>query len=341
MKSSGGRAAGIAGRVPGQGMRLDGQHAAPVESTCVPARASRLSPALPPLSRFPSLHQSLNRFQVTQRSARTPLQLPCRLVPRTFSTFAARTLAIAAFGAAVCFGTSGTAFAQTSPATRDDTPQIDAAIANKDWSAALKQLDARIASNPRDVQAKFKRATVLARLNRDDDAIAAFTELTQAYPELPEPYNNLAALYAKKGRYEDARVALETAVKANPAYGLAYENLGDLYLRLASESYKRAQTLGSKSPLTTQRLAAIQNIHTPPAKKRASAAAAASGASGAAAAAVPRTAADEWAPASATSGTSNTTGTTSTMPTPDEYAPFGGPSGPLPTAPYVAPNARP
>ncbi|WP_244197528.1 tetratricopeptide repeat protein [Caballeronia ptereochthonis] len=266
------------------------------------------------------------------------MQLSCRLAPRTFSTFAARTLAIAAIGAAAWLGASTAALAQTSPAKRDDTPQADAAIANKDWSAALKELDARIASNPRDAQAKFKRATVLARLNRDDEAIAAFTELTQAYPELPEPYNNLAALYAKKGRYEDARVALETAVKANPGYALAYDNLGDLYLRLASESYKRAQTLGSKSPLTSQRLAAIQNIYTPPPKKRASAAAAASdaaAASGARGATAPRTAADEWAPASGTGGA------TSTMPAPDAYSPFGGPSGPLPTAPYVAPNAQP
>ena len=165
------------------------------------------------------------------------LQLSRRLAPRTFSPFAARALAAASIGLAACLGVSGAAFAQTSPATRDDTPQADAAIANKDWDGALKQLDARIASNPRDVQAKFKRATILARLNRDDDAIAAFTELTQAYPELPEPYNNLAALYAKKGRYEDARVALETAVKANPGYALAYDNLGDLYLRLASEPF--------------------------------------------------------------------------------------------------------
>ncbi|WP_061168274.1 tetratricopeptide repeat protein [Caballeronia hypogeia] len=234
-------------------------------------------------------------------------------------------------GFAACIGTSGAALAQVSPATRDDTPQIDAAIANKDWNDALKQLDARIASNPRDVQAKFKRATVLARLNRDDEAIAAFTELTQAYPELPEPYNNLAALYAKKGRYEDARAALETAVKANPGYALAYDNLGDLYLRLALESYKRAQSLGSKSPLTSQRIAGIRNIYTPPPKKRAGAAAAASGAS------VPN--ADEWAPASGVSGT--TSGTTSSMPSPDQFSPFGGPTSPLPTTPYAAPQAQP
>lgn len=257
---------------------------------------------------------------MTHRHARTPLQLSCRLVSRT--------LAIAALGFA-CVGMSGAALAQTSTATRDDTPQIDSAIAGKDWNAALTQLDARIASNPRDVQAKFKRATVLARLNRDDEAIAAFTELTQAYPELPEPYNNLAALYAKKGRYEDARVALETAVKANPGYALAYDNLGDLYLRLASESYKRGQSLGSKSPLTRQRITAIQNIYNPP-KKRAGAA---EGASGTGAAIAPSPAADEWAPASGAASP--------TMPGPDDYAPFGGPTSPLPATPYVAPQAQP
>jgi Flp pilus assembly protein TadD len=142
------------------------------------------------------------------------------------------------------------------PAVRDNTPEIDTTIAQKNWQAALTQLDARIASNPRDAQAKFKRATVLAHLNRDDEAITAFTELTQLYPELPEPYNNLAALYAKQGRYTEARAALETATKVNPGYGLAYENLGDLYLRMANEAYRRAQSLGKASATTTQRLAA-------------------------------------------------------------------------------------
>ncbi|WP_370653392.1 tetratricopeptide repeat protein [Caballeronia sp. Lep1P3] len=233
-------------------------------------------------------------------------------------------------GVAACFVATRPALAQVSSATADGTPQIDASIANKDWNAALTELDARLATNPRDVQAKFKRATVLARLNRDDEAITAFTELTQAYPELPEPYNNLAALYAKKGRYEDARAALETAVKANPGYALAYDNLGDLYLRLASESYKRAQSLGSTSPLTRQRVTDIQNIITPPpAKKRA----AANAASAAQAASAARATSDEWAPAQ-TQGTS-------TMPSPDSFSPFGGPNGPLPSSPYVAPNPQP
>ncbi|PLZ02710.1 hypothetical protein CY652_09260 [Burkholderia sp. WAC0059] len=174
------------------------------------------------------------------------------------ATLAATALACVAF----TLGTPCVSLAAP-PAVADNTPDADAAIGQHDWARALTELDARIASNPRDVQARFKRATVLARLGRDNEAITAFTELTQLYPELPEPYNNLAALYAKQGRYDDARVALETAVKANPSYGLAYENLGDLYLHLADASYRRAASLGQVGAGTRQRLADLQKIVAP------------------------------------------------------------------------------
>ncbi|QGZ61302.1 tetratricopeptide repeat protein [Paraburkholderia acidisoli] len=199
------------------------------------------------------------------------------------------------------------------PATSDSTPGADTAIAQRDWSSALSQLDARIQSNPRDVQAKFKRATILARMNRDDDAIEAFTELTQQYPELPEPYNNLATLYAKHGRYEEARVALETATKANPSYGLAWENLGDLYLRLADASYKRAQATGHTSGPTAQRLADLEKIVSPPPSQKKKRAAAAD-------------------------DTSNT-GSKYITPTLNNPAfQFGGPTGSLAMPPFVAPS---
>jgi Flp pilus assembly protein TadD len=229
--------------------------------------------------------------------------------PPRVATLAAAALASVAF----VFGSAQIAHAAPPP-TADGTPEADSAIAQHNWAAALEALDARIKTNPRDVQAKFKRATILAHLNRDDDAIAAFVELTQLYPELPEPYNNLAALYAKHGRFEEARVALETAVKANPSYGLAWENLGDLYLRLADASYRRATSLGHASSTTQQRIAGIQNIVTPPAgakKPAASQAAAASEAS---------------APSVVSPVLSNPS------------FQFGGPSGPLAMPPYVAPS---
>jgi tetratricopeptide (TPR) repeat protein len=203
-----------------------------------------------------------------------------RVAPRVAHA-AARTLAlrVAMAVALVALPVAG-AYAQKAavmpqgPATRDNTPDIDAAISQKNWEAALSQLDERIASNPRDAQARFKRGTVLAHLNRDDEAIAAFVELTQMYPELPEPYNNLAALYAKQGHFTEARAALETAIKVNPGYGLAFENLGDVYLRMADQAYRRAQSLGKASATTTQRIADIQKIVSPsrvPAAERATA----------------------------------------------------------------------
>ncbi|KAF1011345.1 MAG: tetratricopeptide repeat protein [Burkholderia sp.] len=213
------------------------------------------------------------------------------------------------------------AWAQKVSATADGTPEIDASITGRHWSAALSKLDARIASNPRDVQAQFKRGTVLARLNRDDDAIEQFLALTQAYPELPEPYNNLAALYAKHGRYDDARAALVTAIQANPDYSLAYENLGDLYLRLASESYKLALSLGRAS---AQRLADIERIIAPPSTAQEAA---------------KQATADKLTPASRTEGVSvEVTSNLSTItPQPQPSFEFNG-GATLATPPYVAPS---
>jgi len=170
------------------------------------------------------------------------------------------------------------AFAQHAPAVADGTPEIDQAIADKNLEAALKQLDQRIASNPTDAQAKFKRATVLARLNRDDDAIEAFTALTQQYPEVPEPYNNLAALYAKRGDLSQARATLETAVAANPSYALAYQNLGSLYLQMASRAYQKAAKINPQDSLSSQRKQSIDLVLAQATAKRSATPAAASAA---------------------------------------------------------------
>ncbi|WP_052738484.1 tetratricopeptide repeat protein [Robbsia andropogonis] len=145
---------------------------------------------------------------------------------------------------------------------RDETPDADAAIASGKLQKAITDLDKRIASHPRDVQARFKRATLLAELGRDDDAIKALTQITQTYPELPEPYNNLAALYAKHGRFQEARATLETALAANPNFSLARRNLGDIYLRLAADAYARAVQQNPSDRLADARLNEVRAIIT-------------------------------------------------------------------------------
>lgn len=128
---------------------------------------------------------------------------------------------------------------------------------------AAAQADAYVQAYPRDPRGLFLKGVVLARQNRTDEAIAVYVRLTEEHPELPEPHNNLAALYAEQGRYEAAREALERAVRAQPSYAIAHENLGDIYARLAAQSYGRAAALDGARTSAQQKLKAVSEIAPP------------------------------------------------------------------------------
>ncbi|WP_041863049.1 tetratricopeptide repeat protein [Bordetella petrii] len=95
-----------------------------------------------------------------------------------------------------------------------------------------------------DVQLMFQHARALAALGRSADAIALYTDMTTRFPELPEPWNNLAALYAKQGDLDRAQQALEMALRANPDYPEARANLGDIQLMMALRTYRNAANQG-------------------------------------------------------------------------------------------------
>jgi Flp pilus assembly protein TadD len=170
-----------------------------------------------------------------------------QLAALPFSAFARIALALAltlAFGAA----------------RADDYDEVNALLRQGKASAALAKADAYIASKPRDPQMRFLRAVILTENGKRDDAIAAFTQLTQEFPELPEPYNNLAALYAAQSQFDKARAALETAIKLNPDYATAHENLGDVYARLAAASYNRARRLDAGNTTVAPKLVLIRQL---------------------------------------------------------------------------------
>ena len=108
---------------------------------------------------------------------------------------------------------------------------------------ALKKADQYLAGKPRDPQMRFLKGVILSDTGKQDEALAMFTKLTEDFPELPEPYNNLAVIYASQSQYDKARVALEMAVRTNPGYATAHENLGDVYLRLAGQAYGKSLQL--------------------------------------------------------------------------------------------------
>lgn len=125
---------------------------------------------------------------------------------------------------------------------------------------ALKLLDGHLKDNPQDAEARFIRGLALVRLDRTKDAIGVFADLTRDYPQLPEPYNNLAVLYAAQGDYEKARSALEAALATHPSYATAHENLGDIYAALAGAAYNRALALDESNQVVRRKLALINQL---------------------------------------------------------------------------------
>ncbi len=127
-------------------------------------------------------------------------------------------------------------------------------------AAALEKIETVLAVNPKDARARFLKGLILTEQNKSQEAIKVFTALTEDYPELPEPYNNLAVLYAAQGQYEQARKALEMAIRTHPSYAIAHENLGDVYAKMASEAYDKALQLDRGNKTAQTKLALIKEL---------------------------------------------------------------------------------
>lgn len=127
---------------------------------------------------------------------------------------------------------------------------------------ALEKADQALAAKPKDAQARFLKGLILTEMNRHNEAITVFTKLTEDYPELPEPYNNLAVLYAQQRQFEKAKNALEMAIRTHPSYATAHENLGDIYARMASQAYDKALQIDSSNASAQSKLALIRDLMT-------------------------------------------------------------------------------
>jgi tetratricopeptide (TPR) repeat protein len=128
---------------------------------------------------------------------------------------------------------------------------------------AMSRADAFLKDKPRDPQMRFLKGVIQLDTGKRAEAIAAFTQLTQDAPELPEPYNNLAVIYASQNQFDKARSALESAIRTNPSYATAQENLGDVYARLASQAYSKALQLDQNNTAVQPKLAVIRTLFTP------------------------------------------------------------------------------
>jgi len=160
----------------------------------------------------------------------------------------------------------GLALGISAPLLAETLADVQRLIKQGQYPQALAAVDVYLGSSPDDVQASFLKGVIYGEMNRTDEAIAVYTKLTEDYPEFPEPYNNLAVLYASQKQYDRARMALEMAIQAHPSYATAYENLGDLYVKLASQAYSKAVQLEGASKSAKIKLALARDLITMPAK---------------------------------------------------------------------------
>lgn len=114
------------------------------------------------------------------------------------------------------------------------------------YTEALNKTDEILLKDPHKAQARFLKGLILVQQKKEREAIALFSQLTIDFPNLPEPYNNIAVLQAATGQYEAARVTLEKAIQINPQYTTAHENLGDLYAKLAAQQYDKVLQLNTR-----------------------------------------------------------------------------------------------
>jgi len=153
------------------------------------------------------------------------------------------------------------ALAATS-APAQEAREIDKLFRGGDTALAMQRVDKAITERPRDAALRFQRAVMLTELQRTNEAVDALNKLIEDFPDLPEPYNNLAVLLAAQGRIDSARGLLETALRHDPNYAVAHENLGDVFIRLAQREFERAGANGRTDESLQRKLSLTRDLAT-------------------------------------------------------------------------------
>ena len=157
-------------------------------------------------------------------------------------------------------GFAALALAAASVAQADDIQDASQLLRSGQQQQALDRVNKMLAAKPRDAQARFLKGLILTEQGNTKEAVVIFQKLTEDYPDLPEPYNNLAVIYAAQGQYDKARGSLEQSIRTHPSYATAYENLGDVYAKLASQAYDKALQLDSSNSAAQNKLALVREL---------------------------------------------------------------------------------
>lgn len=151
-------------------------------------------------------------------------------------------------------------------ARADELAEVQRLHAAGQTDQAMQRAEKYLAAKPKDAQMRFAVGVMLAETHRSVEAASAFERLVEDYPELPEPYNNLATLKAAAGDYEGAKASLDQALRANPNLALAHENMGDVQLMLAMRAYGRVLQIEPSNNSVPAKLALLRQLLKVPAR---------------------------------------------------------------------------
>jgi Flp pilus assembly protein TadD len=160
----------------------------------------------------------------------------------------------------------GASLLAVTAARADATADIRLLVSKGDLNAALARADAASLAQPRDAQLRFLRGVVLMDLARNEQALEVFTAMSQDFPELPEPFNNIALLRARQGQAELARQALQSALRNDPSNRQARLNLAQVHLMLAADALQLAASAAPGDAAVVQKLVAVRALLAVPAR---------------------------------------------------------------------------
>lgn len=110
-----------------------------------------------------------------------------------------------------------------------------------------------------EIQLAFLAANEAIRQGDSESATHILLQLIGLYPELPEPYANLASLQAAGGQLSEARATLLQGLQAHRGYAALFSSLQKIQGALAANAYRSALADQTEA-ITEVALPVLENI---------------------------------------------------------------------------------
>jgi Flp pilus assembly protein TadD len=134
---------------------------------------------------------------------------------------------------------------------------IEIQVKQAHYGQVLQLTQEALIRSPHDPKIRFWQALAQDKLGQSDQALQGYRTLTQDFPELPEPHNNLGTLLLKQGDLDGAQLAFQEALRMDAQYPQALENLADVLNMQAKRLYQKALQASPDKLRLTQKINAL------------------------------------------------------------------------------------